>query len=89
MEIVDALRQGYALTAARLQETLAGYDLREIECERRPFDARLMQAVDTEENSAVDEGTVMAVYRRGYSWNGSVYRAAQVRVARRPARSGG
>lgn len=89
MEIVDALRQGYALTAARLQETLAGYDLREIECENRPFDARLMQAVDTEENNGVEDGTVVAVYRRGYSWNGSLYRAAQVRVARGPVRSGG
>lgn len=81
-EIVEALRQGYALTAARLEEILASFDLREIECGGRPFDARRMQAVDTEETDRVAAGTVVAVYRRGYERNGNVYRTAQVRVAR-------
>jgi GrpE len=87
-EIVDALRQGYALTAARLHEILTGFELEEIECESRPFDARIMQAVDTEENADVPDGTVVAVYRRGYTANGNLYRAAQVRVAKQPVSRG-
>jgi molecular chaperone GrpE (heat shock protein) len=30
----------------------------------------------------VPEGTVVAVYRNGYEWNGEVYRTAKVKVAR-------
>ena len=81
-EIVEALRQGYALTAARLEEILASFELREIACGGRPFDPRRMQAVDTEDTDRVAAGTVVAVYRRGYERNGNVYRTAQVRVAR-------
>jgi molecular chaperone GrpE (heat shock protein) len=43
-----------------------------------------MSAVDVVETLDAEEGTVLAVYRAGYEWNGAVYRPAQVRVARRP-----
>ena len=83
-EIVAALRAGYELTAARLDEILESFDAREIECLGRAFDARSMHAIGTEETTSVDEGAVVEVCRRGYQWNGEVYRPAQVRVARRP-----
>lgn len=83
-EIVAALRTGYELTAARLDEILESFDAREIECLGRAFDARSMHAIGTEETTRVDEGSVIEVCRRGYEWNGEVYRPAQVRVARRP-----
>jgi molecular chaperone GrpE len=83
-EVVAALREGYALTLARLDEALATYGVNEIPCGGRPFDSSLMHATGIEETEAVAEGTVVAVFRRGYEWNGEIYRPAEVRVARRP-----
>jgi len=86
LEVVDALEQGYRLSLESLNDLLANFDIRPIECEGRPFDPRLMSAIDAEETARTAEGTVVAVYRNGYEWNGNVYRPAQVRVARRPRR---
>ena len=36
----------------------------------------------SDETDDVAEGTVIEVYRDGYEWNGTVYRTAQVKVAR-------
>ena len=43
--IVKALREGYALTGARLDDLLATFGAREIECLDEVFDPRRMQAV--------------------------------------------
>ena len=86
LEVVNALEQGYRLSLESLNDLLAKFEIRPIECEGRPFDPRLMSAVDAEETTGAAEGTVVAVYRNGYEWNGNVYRPAQVRVARRPRR---
>lgn len=83
-DVVAALREGYALTLGRLEEALVNYGVSEIECTGSPFDATVMHATGIEETVMVDEGTVVAVLRRGYEWNGEVYRPADVRVARRP-----
>jgi molecular chaperone GrpE len=82
--VVAALREGYELAAARLDEVLAAYGVREIECVGRLFDAGRHSAVSIDESGTAPEGTVVEVYRRGYTWNGVVYRPAEVRVARGP-----
>jgi hypothetical protein len=84
LEVVEALEQGYRLSLESLTDLLARLDVRPIECEGRSFDPHLMSAVEAEETTSAIEGTVLAVYRNGYEWNGDVYRPAQVRVARRP-----
>jgi molecular chaperone GrpE len=83
--IVAALREGYRMTSTRLDEVLERFGVREIECAGLPFETRRMEATGIEETDQADEGTVVAVLRRGYEWNGELYRPAQVRVARRPA----
>jgi molecular chaperone GrpE len=83
LSIVAAMREGYELTTGRVDEILGSYDVREIACDGEIFDARSMHAIGTEETDAVAEGTVVEVCRRGYEWNGEVFRPAQVRVARR------
>jgi molecular chaperone GrpE (heat shock protein) len=45
-----------------------------------------MNAIDLEESEAVPDGTVLEVYRSGYEWNGEVFRPAQVKVSRAPAK---
>jgi molecular chaperone GrpE len=84
-DTVSALREGYRLTAERLDEILAGLDIRELDCLRRPFDPQSMRALDAEETDRMPEGTVVEVYRRGYEWSGRIYRPADVRVTRLPA----
>ena len=84
LDVVDAMEQGYRLSLKSLDDLLARFEVRPIECQGEVFDPRLMSAVDVEETLDAPEGTVLAVYRTGYEWNGAVYRPAQVRVARRP-----
>jgi molecular chaperone GrpE len=84
LAVVDAMDQGYRLTLKSLDDLLARFEVRPIECKGEPFDSRSMSAVDVEETLDAAEGTVLAVYRTGYEWKGAVYRPAQVRVARRP-----
>jgi molecular chaperone GrpE len=81
-ETVAALGKGYTLTLDRLEEVLRDYHVSAIACEGQPFDPHRMTAVAIEETSAVPEGTVVAVYRAGYEWDGEVHRSAQVKVAK-------
>ena len=83
-ETVGALVRGYELGVERLDRTLGEFHAREILCEGEMFDPRRMNAIDSEESSAVPEGTVLEIYRSGYEWNGEVFRPAQVKVSRAP-----
>ncbi len=80
---LTALDQGYSLTLQRLDQALEDSHLYPIRCEGQLFDPQRMSAVELDETDDVPDGTVVAIYRAGYEWNGQVYRAAQVKVARR------
>lgn len=84
-EAVSALLTGNRLTLDHLDDALRARGVSLIECEGRPFEPERMSAVDLVETEGVPEGCVVEVYRPGYEWNGSVFRPAQVKVARRPA----
>jgi GrpE len=84
LEVLEAMREGYRLGLARLDELLGEFQIYPIECEGSLFDPRRMNAVDIEQTNNYEDGTVVSVYRAGYEWNGEVYRPAQVRVARNP-----
>jgi hypothetical protein len=87
IEVVKAVEKGCRLSLDFLDEMLDQFNVRPIRCHGQPFDPRRMSAVDVEEATGIDEGTVLSVYRTGYEWNGEVYRPAQVRVAQRPRSS--
>jgi molecular chaperone GrpE len=84
-EAVSALVRGYELGLERLDQTLDEWSAREIRCQGESFDPKRMNAIESEESSAVPPGTVLEVYRSGYEWNGEVYRPAQVKVSRAAA----
>jgi len=84
LEGAAALEKGYMLSLERLDEALGRFGVREVRCEGRPFDPRLMKAVDIEETRDTPEGTVLEVYRTGYEWNGEVFRPAEIKAARAP-----
>jgi molecular chaperone GrpE len=81
-ETLSAVAEGYALTAGYTDEVLERFGVREIHCLDELFDPHSMDAVGTEPAADAEDGTVVEVYRRGYEWNGEVYRPAQVKVAR-------
>jgi molecular chaperone GrpE len=83
-EIVNSLKKGYRLGIERLDEVLQQNGIHEIVCEGKPFDPRVMNAVDLEETVAVPDGTVLEVYRTGYMIGNEVYQPAQVKIAREP-----
>lgn len=84
---VRSLLQGYYLGGEVLDEALTRLGVRPMDCIGRPFDPGSMKAVDVDERSDAEDGTVLEVYRQGYWWNNAVYRPAEVKVARR-AREG-
>lgn len=81
-QIIIALSHGYTLTLDRLDEMLTASGVDRIACLNRPFDPQRMTAIDIDESGDAPEGTVVEVYRDGYEWNGTVFRTAQVKVAR-------
>jgi molecular chaperone GrpE len=76
-----ALEQGTALALERLEELLSARGVVEIPCEGMPFDPEVMRVMEVDPASPEPEGTVLEVYRRGYTWAGALLRPAGVRVA--------
>ena len=83
-DAMGALVRGYELGIERLDQTLDEFNAREIRCEGERFDPRRMNAIDSAESATDAPDTVQEVYRRGYEWNGEVFRPAQVKVSRAP-----
>jgi len=80
-----ALLEGYDLALQRLEATLEELQVREIPAVGRPFDPQRMRAVAVEETDRVERGTVVEVFRAGYTLRGTLHRSADVKVARPPA----
>ncbi len=68
---------------------IASLDIHEIPCLGKPFDPRVMRAVEVAAASAAPPGTVLEVFRAGYTADGRVLRFAEVKVAGNPPAAGG
>lgn len=79
---LSALVTGYGMSLDRVERALRKHGLEPIPAAGRPFDPELMEAVDAVANAGRPAGEVIDEVRRGYLWNGRVFRCAQVRVAR-------
>ena len=84
LEIVNSLKKGYRMGLDRIDEALQQLGVNEIVCQGKPFDPRIMNAVDIAETGDVPDGTVLEVYRTGYMIDAEVLLPAQVKVARNP-----
>lgn len=78
---IQAMLKGYELGLERLDQTLEDMNVHEIRAVGEPFNPRCMNAVDKEASAEVGAGTVLEVYRSGFSWNGEIFRPAQVKVS--------
>jgi molecular chaperone GrpE len=78
--VLEALVEGNLLARERFDDLLRRLDVQEIPCVGRPFDPTVMQAVEVVQASDVTPGTVLDVFRPGYTSNGRVLRVAEVKV---------
>lgn len=78
--VLAALVDGTSLARERLDDALRRLDVHEIACHGEPFDPTRMRAVEVVEVSAAPPGTVVEVFRPGYTSNGRVLRFAEVKV---------
>jgi molecular chaperone GrpE len=78
---VERLVKGCQLAIQRLDESLARWHVHPIDCIGQPFDAERMKAVDREERADAADGTVLQVIRNGYTWNKTLFRSAEVKIA--------
>jgi molecular chaperone GrpE len=91
-EGVEKLRQtlaataaGYAMTLQRVERSMAQHGLEAIPAVGQPFDPELMEVLEVVLDSGAPPGEVVQEVRRGYLWNGRIFRYAQVRVAKNSA----
>jgi molecular chaperone GrpE len=78
--VLAALVEGTSLARERLDDALRRLDVYEIVCHGEPFDPTRMRAVEVVEVTAAPPGTVVEVFRPGYTSNGRVLRFAEVKV---------
>ncbi|WP_020469293.1 nucleotide exchange factor GrpE [Zavarzinella formosa] len=79
---LDALMTGYKMSMSRIDRLLTQHGLEIIPALDQPFDPEVMEAIEVDAKSDKPSGTVVAEIRRGYRWNGKIFRFAQVKVAR-------
>lgn len=77
-----SLVTGYAMGLQRIERALQQHGLDAIETAGQSFDPEQMEVVEAVADSGLLAGEVIDEVRRGYLWNGRVFRYAQVRVAR-------
>jgi len=79
--VLAALVDGNGLALERLDDALRRLDVHEIPSLGKPFDPRVMRAVEVAVTAAAPPGTVLEVFRAGYTADGRVLRFAEVKVA--------
>jgi len=79
--VLEAVIQGNLLARERLDELLRRLDVQEISCLGKPFDPMLMHAAEVAQTTTATPGTVLEVFRAGYTAGGRVLRFADVKVA--------
>lgn len=82
-EDAESFRAGIELTRGQLMRTLENEGVAPVP-DGGTFDPAVHQAMSTVETAEVEPGTIVETLRRGYTWNDTVLRFAQVRVAAAP-----
>jgi molecular chaperone GrpE len=77
--ILRAAVDGQAMSLRRVERALSEFGVLPVDCDHQPFDAETMEVIEVGGDGPPN--TVTATLRRGYTWNGQVFRFAQVRVA--------
>lgn len=77
----DALREGMSLTLKQLLAVLERFEIRPIDPAGQRFNPEWHQAMATEQTGAMEPGSVVRVFQKGYSLNERLLRPAMVVVS--------
>ncbi len=83
---VDGVVEGYELAIGRFDRLLSRFGVRRVPTVGRPFDSRVMHAVEARRVAAAGDGEVVEELRSGFVRHDDVLRLADVAVNRRQAR---
>lgn len=78
----DQLREGVGIIYKQFKDILERNGLEEIECEGKPFDPHVHEAVSRVETDEHPDGTIVEVFQKGYRMKDRLLRPAMVSVAR-------
>jgi molecular chaperone GrpE len=81
-QLLGSLVTGYTMSLQRVERALRQHGLQAIPTVGERFDPERMEVVEAVAESGRPSGAVLDEVRRGYLWNGRVFRYAQVRVAK-------
>jgi len=81
-QMLASLVTGYTMSLQRIERALRRHGLEAIPTAGERFDPERMEVVEAVLDSGRPAGEVIEEVRRGYLWNGRVFRYAQVRVAK-------
>jgi hypothetical protein len=81
-QLLASLATGYTMSLQRIERTLRLHGFETIAAVGQAFDPEQMEVVEAVVDSGRPNGEVLSEVRRGYLWNGRVFRFAQVRVAK-------
>lgn len=81
-QMLASLVTGYTMSLQRVERALRQHGLEAIPTTGARFDPERMEVVEAVFDSGRPSGEVIEEVRRGYLWNGRVFRYAQVRVAK-------
>jgi len=81
-QLLTSLVTGYTMSLQRIERALQQHGLQAIPAAGERFDPERMEVVEAVADSGRPSGEVVEEVRRGYLWNGRVFRYAQVRVAK-------
>jgi molecular chaperone GrpE len=81
-QLLQSVVAGYTMSLERIDRALQQHGLEAMACLGTPFDPDRMEVVEAVAESGKSPGEVVKEVRRGYLWDGRVFRYAQVCVAR-------
>lgn len=81
----DSLAKGVTMVLSQLEDALKAVDVLTIQTENTPFDPNLHEALMAEEKDSVDEGIILEVFSKGYTFKSKLLRAAKVKVSKKNA----
>lgn len=81
---VKAWSQGFQMILQQFFQVLQSYDVSSFASIGMAFDPNLHEAIEVEERSDMQEGTVVYEFKKGYKMGAKTVRPAKVRVAQMP-----
>ena len=72
--------EGFKMIYGNIVDILKNLEVKEIECQGKEFDPKLMEAVLTGHEDKLEENTVIDVLQKGYMYKDKVLRVAMVKV---------